>query len=159
MSELKSRHWKDKIRILEEEKRRIESQSEVLQREKDKQSDQWREKMSRMESEHKKVIRNLSDMNDQYSTQLAENEKLRSQLNTMQQQHAAMMSRFEEIEKRINAPPSPKAKAQATPDRRMTSVVSPRKDLMVSVRKLERIKETFGNVDDLVNTSQEFFVI
>jgi hypothetical protein len=35
MSELKSRHWRDKIRILEEEKRRIESQSEVLKREKD----------------------------------------------------------------------------------------------------------------------------
>lgn len=34
--------------------------------------------MARMESEHKKVISNLSDMNDQYSTQLAENEKLRS---------------------------------------------------------------------------------
>jgi len=77
----------------------------------------------------------------------------------MQQQHAAMMSRFEEIEKRINAPPSPKAKVQATPDRKMAVMVSPRKELMVSIRKLERIKETFGNVDDLVNTSQEFFVI
>jgi seryl-tRNA synthetase len=78
MSELKSKHWRDKIRMLEEEKRRIETQSEVLQKEKDKQSDQWRDKMARMESEHKKVISNLSDMNDQYSTQLAENEKLRS---------------------------------------------------------------------------------
>jgi hypothetical protein len=35
----------DKIKILEEEKRRIESQSESLAREKDKQSDQWREKV------------------------------------------------------------------------------------------------------------------
>jgi hypothetical protein len=35
MSELKSRHWMDKIKMLEEEKRRIESQSAVLQREKD----------------------------------------------------------------------------------------------------------------------------
>lgn len=77
----------------------------------------------------------------------------------MQQQHAAMISRFEEIEKRINAPPSPKANVQATPERKMAAIVSPRKDLMVSIRKLERIKETFGNVDDLVNTSQEFFVI
>jgi|LakMenEpi03Aug12_release.lakeMendotaPanAssembly.Ray.scaffolds.fasta_scaffold3155268_1 hypothetical protein len=64
-----------------------------------------------------------------------------------------MMTRFEEIEKRINAPASPKAKVQATPDRKMGALVSPRKDLMVSIRKLERIKETFGNAHDLVNSS------
>ena len=98
----------DKISMLEEEKRRIESQSEVLQREKDRQSDQWREKVARMESEHRKVVTNLTDMNDQYSKQLQENERLRSQLDAMQQQHAAMMNRFEEIEKRINAPNSPR---------------------------------------------------
>jgi len=34
--------------------------------------------MARMESEHKKVICNLSDMNEQYTTQLKENENLRS---------------------------------------------------------------------------------
>ena len=31
---MKSKHWKDKIRMLEEEKQRIESQSEHLQKEK-----------------------------------------------------------------------------------------------------------------------------
>jgi len=61
-----------------------------------------------------------------------------------------MMSRFEEIEKRINAPASPKAKVQATP-KKMGSMVSPRKDLMVSIRKLERIKETFGSADDQIS--------
>ena len=39
--------------------------------------------MSQMESEHKKVIGNLSEVNDQYSQQLMENEKLRSQLDSM----------------------------------------------------------------------------
>lgn len=42
MSELKSKHWMDKIKMLEEEKKRIENQSEMLAREKDKQSDEWR---------------------------------------------------------------------------------------------------------------------
>jgi hypothetical protein len=78
MSELKSKHWMDKIRMLEEEKRRIETQSEMLAREKDKQSDEWRSKVGLMEHEHKKVVGNLTDMKDQYSKQLQENEMLRS---------------------------------------------------------------------------------
>lgn len=43
MSEMKSKHWMDKIRVLEEEKRCIELQGDILQREKDTQSDKWRE--------------------------------------------------------------------------------------------------------------------
>lgn len=67
------------------------------------------------------------------------------------------MTRFEEIEKRINAPASPKQKAQRTPDRLDQSA---RKDqLMVSVRKLDRIKQTFGDGYDLDTTHQELFVI
>lgn len=68
------------------------------------------------------------------------------------------MSRFEEIEKRINAPASPKQniKVQQTPSR---SVFSDRKDLIVSVRKLDRIKETFNMKDELAETSQELIVI
>lgn len=157
MSELKSKHWMDKIKILEEEKRRIESQSEQLLREKDQQSNQWQEKVARMENEHKKVVGNLSDMNNQYTRQIQENERLRSQLDTMQQQHSQMMSRFEEIEKRINAPASPKqkAKAQQTPARRPAS----RQDLLVSVRKLDRIKETFAGTEELLHQSQELIVI
>lgn len=155
MSELKSKNWMDKIRILEEEKRRIETQTESLQREKDHQSDQWREKVARMESEHKRVIGNLSEVNTQYSKQLEENQKLRSQLDSMQLQHAAMMTRFEEIEKRINAPASPKQKIQQTPSR---GALSHSKELLVSVRKLDRIKETFTSTE-IADQSQELIVI
>jgi hypothetical protein len=56
MSELKSKHWKDKIRMLEEEKRRIENQSDHLMKEKNEQSDLWRSKVQHMEQEHSKVI-------------------------------------------------------------------------------------------------------
>lgn len=45
MSELKSKHWKDKISMLEEEKRRIENQSDNLVKEKNEQNDLLRSKV------------------------------------------------------------------------------------------------------------------
>lgn len=69
-----------------------------------------------------------------------------------------MMSRFEEIEQRINAPASPKQKtAQQTPARLVRA--TPSKELLVSIRKLDRIKDTFGNSHDYEDTQQELIVI
>ena len=48
-----------------------------------------------MELEHKRVISNLSNVNDQYSQQVSENEMLKTQLSLMQQQHSEMINRFD----------------------------------------------------------------
>lgn len=56
-----------------------------------------------MEHEHSKVVKNLSNVNDQYSAQVSENESLKHELQKMQMQHTEMMCRFESIEKKLEA--------------------------------------------------------
>ena len=83
MSTIKQRHWEEKIQMLEMEKARIEEQTSILQKEKDQQSDQWKIKITAMQEEHSKVIRNLNGVNESYKLQVDENEKLKQQLTLM----------------------------------------------------------------------------
>ena len=46
LSNIKSKHINDKIMMLELEKERIEQQSEMLQKQKDEESAEWRDKVA-----------------------------------------------------------------------------------------------------------------
>lgn len=146
--------------MLEMEKQRIEQQSELLKQERDQESQEWKLKVSQMEQEHAKVVTNLDSVNCQYGQQVAENERLKSQLEVMQQQHSEMMNRFEQIEKRINedrqrearhAAISPESVRRGTIERESTS----KKELVVSVQKLQRIQDTFSGGRQLAGHSHD----
>ena len=62
----------------------------------------------------------------------------------MQAQHIEMMSRFESIEKKLD---EDRNKALSPDSRHQTSVVresTVKKDMIVSVGKIQRIEDTFG---------------
>lgn len=97
-----------------------------------------------MEQEHAKVMSNLANVNVQYSAQVQENEHLKKELLKMQMQHSEMMSRFEQIEKKIagdrNSALSPQGREPSSALRMSTA----KKDMVVSVQKLQRIEDTFA---------------
>ena len=66
--------------MLELEKERIEQQTELLQRQKDEESAEWKSKVANMQQEHSKVMTNLKSVNEQYSAQVNENQNLKKQL-------------------------------------------------------------------------------
>ena len=106
-----------------------------------------------MQNEHSKVIQNLDTVNGSYKQQVEENEKLKQQLEVMQQQHTEMMSRFESIEARLNSSQrvkeSPEKHRQSHSSALMMS--GHKQDLIVSVKKLQRIEDTFGSNEEEEN--------
>ena len=77
--------FRDDIDRLEQEKERIEGERAALLREKNKQSEEWKDKYDHMRIEHADVIGNLQQVNKCYLTQVSENEQLKQQLQMMQQ--------------------------------------------------------------------------
>ena len=70
--------------------------------EKNKETDEWRQKYDEMRREHDDVISNLREANRCYLTQVSENEDLKKQLRQMQDQHKMMMTKFEEFEQKLS---------------------------------------------------------
>ena len=66
------------------EKARIEEQTNALKKEKDQESDVWKNKVNSMQAEHQKVIENLNNVNETYNKQVEENKLLKAQLEMMQ---------------------------------------------------------------------------
>ena len=109
-----------------------------------------------MENEHSKVMTNLSSVNEQYSAQVSENLQLRTQLDKMQTQHSEMMSRFEQIEKKLNEKEAEKALSPTRmPNDSMMRESTAKKDMVVSVKKLQRIQDTFGQAKMLNDGTQD----
>lgn len=108
-----------------------------------------------MEYEHAKVVQNLSSVNQQYSAQVHENEQLKRELQKMQMQHVEMMGRFEQIEKKLeedrNRAISPMKAAGSGALRESTA----KKEIVVSVQKIQRIEDTFSTGRALTDGSQE----
>ena len=64
----------------------------------------------------------------------------------MQTQHSEMMSRFEQIEKKLSEKEAEKALSptRLPNDSSMVRESTAKKDMVVSVKKLQRIEDTFG---------------
>lgn len=71
------------MKKLEEEKRRIEHERELLMLEKNQESKEWKLKYDEMRNEHEDVLQSLKEANKCYLNQVGENEELKKQLKLM----------------------------------------------------------------------------
>lgn len=86
---------------LEVEKFRIEREREMLMMEKNKETEEWKQKYEDIKDEHQDIMNNLKEANKCYLMQVNENEELREQLKVMSEQHKFMMKKFEDFEKKL----------------------------------------------------------
>lgn len=109
-----------------------------------------------MQNEHTKVMTNLDSVNQQYSAQVSENQNLKTQLEHMQAQHCEMMNRFEQIEKKM-AEDRQRALSPAVVRQPASAIreSTAKKDMVVSVQKIQRIEDTFGSSKALTDGTQE----
>ena len=64
------------METLEQEKRRLEMEKEILLNEQNKESEQWRQRFAEMTKKNDEVALNLAEANQGYLRQVSENEKL-----------------------------------------------------------------------------------
>ena len=74
----------------------------------------------------------------------------------MQTQHTEMMSRFEQIEKKLNEKEAEKALSPTRIENdSMVRESTAKKDIVVSVKKIQRIEDTFGQPRMLSDGTQD----
>ena len=64
------------METLEQEKKRLEMEKEILLNEQNKESEQWRQRFAEMTKKNDEVALNLAEANQGYLRQVSENEKL-----------------------------------------------------------------------------------
>lgn len=93
---------KNDVDNLEDERRRIEMEKQLLLNEKDQETEAWKTRYQEMTKRNEEIICNLTDANKCYLHQVADNEKLQVQIEELQTQHRDMISKFREIEFKLH---------------------------------------------------------
>lgn len=75
-SQIKVRQFKNELETLEQEKKRLEMEKQILLNEQNKESEQWRQRYTEMTQKNDEVAMNLAEANQGYLKQVSENEKL-----------------------------------------------------------------------------------
>jgi hypothetical protein len=76
-SSLRENQYKTQLQALQQEKRRLDEERELLMQEKNQESREWRKRYDQMAADHEEVIGNLKEANKCYLAQVGENEELK----------------------------------------------------------------------------------
>ena len=75
---------KNEMDVLEDERRKIQMERQMLLTEQNQQSEQWKARYQEMTSKNDEIVANLAMANQSYLNQVSENENLTNQIGELQ---------------------------------------------------------------------------
>lgn len=151
-SQIKARQMKNVMESMEDERRKIQVERELLLAEQNQESEQWKKKYNDMTRKNDEIVANLAQANQCYLNQVSENEKLSGQIEQLQGQHREMIAKFNDLQQKLmdseKMVEEQRSRLLEESGRHATTsspVKSPSKSIVVEEQSLHKVEQAFNS--------------